>query len=285
MFLGSSPPYSSSGPATRTTRVVGSTRSIACLTRSFNSPGAVPPMSTPGSSLKPWKATAWAKRRLTTESRSGKHAGFEVRGRDVPARKRPAVGPPTLAPPGAGELWAETLEHPLSLLVGVLLDRAAVGRDGDEVGLGTVVVQPLDQLAGISGSRVAKVRIHDLRVDDPIELVLRTQPPQATGSHPHDGVRRLVQHLAHRVQRHLILAATDPHLPAQRAVNGSEQPCRRGTVLPAAPQVVLGVQLLLDRQGCGGHAISLPIRPQLASRPSASPRNIALTQTGGYGRS
>jgi hypothetical protein len=43
--------------------------------------------------------------------------------------------------------------------------------------LGAIVVQPLNQLTGISGVLVAQVRIDDLRVQFTLELLLRPEPP------------------------------------------------------------------------------------------------------------
>ena len=63
----------------------------------------------------------------------------EVGGGDVPAVEGAAVAAPALAPPRAGQLRAEAFGHPLGLLVGVGLDAATVGSDGDEVRLGAVV--------------------------------------------------------------------------------------------------------------------------------------------------
>jgi hypothetical protein len=77
----------------------------------------------------------------------------------------------------------------------VLLDVATVGGDGDEVRLGAIVVQPLDQLAGISGVLVAQIRINDLRVQHALERLLRVEALAAAETHPHDLVGRLVQQL------------------------------------------------------------------------------------------
>ena len=209
---------------------------MACLSRSFTSAGAVPPMSTPGSSLKPWKATAWAKRRDITELSSGKQTGLRSVEVMCQRTKAPPPRPPALAPPRAGQLRAEALGHPLGLLVGVLLDVATVGGDGDEVRLRAVVVQPLDQLTGISGLLVAQVRIDDLRVQHTLELLLRLEPLPAAETHAHDRVRRLVQQLAHGVERELAVAM-DPHLLARPAAEGRQRSRRRGAVLAAVLEI------------------------------------------------
>ena len=134
---------------------------MATLSRSFSSFGAVPPISTPGSSLKPWKDGS-------------------------------AVGLPALRPPGAGQVRAEPLDQPLGLLVGVLFDVATVRGDGDEVGLGAIVVEPLDQFAGIAGVLVAQLLIDNLGVQGTLELCLRQEPPPAPETDTHDGVGSLV---------------------------------------------------------------------------------------------
>ena len=160
----------------------------------------------------------------------------EVRGGDVPANEGAAARPPALAPPRAGQLRAEALGHPFGLLVGVLLDVATVGGDDDEVRLGAVVVQPLDQLTGISGVLVGQVRIDDLRVQHTLELLLRLEPLPAAETHAHDRVRRLVQQLAHGVERELAVAM-DSHLLAEPAVEGRQRSRRRGAVLAVVLEI------------------------------------------------
>ena len=183
----------------------------------------------------------------------------EVGGRDVPALEGSAVGPPALRPPRAGQVQAEALDHPLGLLVGVLFDVATVRGDGDEVGLGAIVVEPLDQFAGIAGVLVAQLLIDNLGVEDALELLLRQEPSPATETHAHDGVRSLVQQLAHRVEGELVVAM-DPHLLTQLAAERHEHSRRRRTVLPAGLEVRLGVQRLLHECRCCGHAIFLRSR-------------------------
>jgi hypothetical protein len=135
----------------------------------------------------------------------------------------------------------------------VLLDAATVGGDGDEVRLRAIVVaQPLNQLTGISGVVVVQVRIDDLCVQYALELLLRPEPLAAVETHAHDRVRRLVQQLAHRVERELA-GAMDPHLLARPAVEGREHSRRRGAVLAAFLEIRLGLERLLDGRHCCGH--------------------------------
>ena len=112
----------------------------------------------------------------------GETVRVEVGGRDVPAIEGSAVGPPALRPPGAGQVRAEALDHPLGLFVGVLFDVATVRGDGDEVGLGAIVVEPLDQFAGIAGVVVAQLLIDNLGVEGTLELSSsdrsRRRPPR-----------------------------------------------------------------------------------------------------------
>ena len=152
----------------------------------------------------------------------------------MPAEEGAPGQPPALAPPGAGQLRTEALGHPLGLAVGVLLDVAAVGGDGDEVPLDAVVGQPLDQLTGIPGVVVAQVRIDDLRVQHPLEPLLRLQPLPAAGTHAHDRLRRLVQQFAHGVEGELVVVV-DPHLLARPAAEGGEHARRRRAVLRGGP--------------------------------------------------
>jgi hypothetical protein len=65
----------------------------------------------------------------------------------VPAVEGVAVGVPALAAPAGDRLGGEAGGDPLGLLVGVGLDGAAVGGDGDEARLAAVVVvEELDEL-------------------------------------------------------------------------------------------------------------------------------------------
>jgi hypothetical protein len=66
----------------------------------------------------------------------------------VPAVEGVPVGVPALAAPAGDRLGGEAGGDPLGLLVGVGLDGAAVGGDGDEARLAAVVVvEELDELS------------------------------------------------------------------------------------------------------------------------------------------
>ena len=200
----------------------------------------------------------------------------EVRGGDVPAIEGAAVRPPALGPPRAGELRAETLGHPFGLLVGVLLDVATVGGDGDEVRLGTVVVQPLDQLTGISGvrRRTGPDRRPSCRAPP------RTPPPTGAAAGRRDPCARPSpsSRAAARSRCRARTRRCDGFSPAGRGPLS-----RDASTLAAGAQCsrwslrsVLGVERLLDRHRCCGHGGS-PSGPSSAclSRAARSSRNTA----------
>jgi hypothetical protein len=105
--------------------------------------------------------------------------------------------------------------------------------------LAAIVVQPLNQLAGISGVLVAQIRIDDLRVQHALERLLRVEALAAAETHAHDRFGRLVQQLAHRVERELAVAM-DPHLLARPAAEGHERSRRRRAVLAVVLEIRLG---------------------------------------------
>src|SRR6185503_16537431 len=88
-----------------------------------------------------------------------------------------------------------------------------------------------------------------------LELVLRLKPLPTAQTHAHDRVGRLVQYLAHGVERELAVAMAS-YLLAMAAVEGRQRFGGRRTVLAVVLEIHLGGKRLLDRRRCCGNGRS-----------------------------
>jgi hypothetical protein len=148
----------------------------------------------------------------------------EVGGGDVPAVEGVAIGIgiPALAAPAADRLGGEARGDMLGLLVGVGLDPAAVGGDGDEPRLAAVVVEELDELTLLHGLALGQPGLGATRVDPAVELVLGPQAPPAGEAHVDDGVGALGADLADRVEPKVAVGPVDADLVGDGAADGGQ---------------------------------------------------------------
>src|SRR4051812_41459563 len=98
------------------------------------------------------------------------------------------------------------------LLSGERLDRAAMRCHYDESGRRIVIVESLDELAGLLGLFVRYVGTNRLRFDHRVKRVSASKTGARHGRHAHDLVGRLVAALTDRIQREVAGAALDAHL-------------------------------------------------------------------------
>ena len=240
----------------------GSTCWMACLSRSFTSAGAVPPMSTPGSSLKPWKATAWAKRRDITESSSGKHTGL----RSVEVMCQRSKAPPSGLQPLARQTLASCGPRRSATRSACSSVCSSMSPPWGAMAMRCVWEPSSSSRSTSSPASLAFVSHRSgsttLVSSTPSNSSVRLEPLPAAGPHAHDRVRRLVQQLAHRVERELVVVV-DPHLLAKPAPERRERSRRGGAVLAVVLEILLGVDRLLDRRRCVAMAHSL-LPPRLA---------------------
>ena len=147
----------------------------------------------------------------------------------------------------------------LGLFVRVGLDVAAVGGDGDEAGLGTLV-EALDELAQRLGIGFRQGRIRYPRIDGSGEDLVGTEPLPTAETHPND-VLHVRDRLAHRVQPVLLLVAIDPDLLADLAPDRRQQLRLDRAVLATLLEVELLRERLPDRCIVSGHRTPLVIAP------------------------
>jgi hypothetical protein len=182
-------------------------------------------------------------------------AWISVVGGDVPALEGAVVVLPSPAQPPAGIERGETGCHVLGLAVGVELDVAPVGCDGDE-GRARAIVQPFDELAELLSLGVIQRRMRDLRVEDAVELVVAPEPPAAEQADAHDTVRVLVAGFADREEDLVVGRGHDAHLTADVDADLEQLPSIDRAVLASVLEILLRVQRLADLCVTSDHQIS-----------------------------
>ena len=193
----------------------------------------------------------------------------------MPSDQRTPTGAPTLAAPRAHVGIGQQTSDAFGLVVAVNLDVTAVGSDGDEALVRTVVLEPFDELAHLHGVGLAHRRVHGDGVDHPLDLAGRTQPLPAFGAHPDDVVRLLVLSFADRVEGVDATVAPDPHLLAHDATRRRQELRAGRGVLAAVLQVLLRPPGPLDGDRHDRHAALRWVSESVAMRPGMrSPERV-----------
>ena len=124
-------------------------------------------------------------------------------------------------------------------------DVATVGCEHDEGPLGTVVVEPFDELTALLGHGVRQRRVRRRGRDHGGELVVGAEASPTAQTGADDELLVLVAALADREQGKLGRPALDADLLPDGDAECVEQPCIDRTVLAPSDEVVLRRQCLV----------------------------------------